>query len=169
MLLNMGVQPRELNNVVDYPYQKANLIVQLRSWDAVEAKALLNEAQRYLTFHPVPEVSIKPAGIAYFNMVWNHEVLAGMLSGFIASSVLVLFLLVLDYRSFRWGLVSFIPLLFVCFRQSCVYQNAVDGSGMKPLTVGCMKNRSGSPPPGSPISGLLAKGIFNNYHEPCKK
>lgn len=112
LLLNMGVQPRELNNVVDYPYQKANLFVQLRSWDAVEAKALLNDAQHYLAAHPLPDMEVKPAGIAYFNMVWNQEVLAGMLTGFIASSILVFFLLVLDYRSFRWGIISFIPLLF---------------------------------------------------------
>ncbi|MBI3670802.1 MAG: MMPL family transporter, partial [Acidobacteria bacterium] len=112
LLLNMGVQPRDLNNVVDYPYQKANVIAQLRSWDAVETKALLHDVERYLTAHPLPGIELKPAGIAYFNMVWNHEVLVGMLSGFIASSILVFFLLVLDYRSFKWGLVSFIPLLF---------------------------------------------------------
>src|SRR3970282_993916 len=41
MWLNMGVQPRELNSVVYYPYQKANIIVQLRSWEAVDAKVLL--------------------------------------------------------------------------------------------------------------------------------
>ena len=45
-------------------------------------------------------------------MVWNDEVLMGMLEGFIASCVLVLVLLVLDYRSVRWGIVSFLPLLF---------------------------------------------------------
>ena len=55
---------------------------------------------------------MKPAGIAYFNMVWNDEVLVGMLEGFIASCVLVLVLLVLNYRSLRWGVVSFLPLLF---------------------------------------------------------
>ncbi len=112
LLLQMGIQPRDLNNVVDYPYEKANVIVQLKSWDAVDARVLLADALNYLAAHPVPGVEVKPAGIAYFNMVWNHEVLVGMLSGFIASSVLVLFLLVLDYRSLKWGLVSFVPLVF---------------------------------------------------------
>ena len=112
LLLNMGVQPRDLNSVVDYPYQKANVIVQLRSWDAVDAKALLREAQDYMATHAIPGVEIKPAGIAYFNMVWNDEVLNGMLEGFIASCILVFFLLALDYRSWKWGVVSFVPLLF---------------------------------------------------------
>ena len=35
-----------------------------------------------------------------------------MLEGFIASCILVFFLLALDYRSWKWGLVSFVPLLF---------------------------------------------------------
>ncbi|MBI4457117.1 MAG: MMPL family transporter [Acidobacteria bacterium] len=112
LLLNMGVQPRDLDNVVDYPYQKANVITQLRSWDAVEARTLVQDVQRYLAAHPVPGVEVRPAGIAYFNMVWNDEVLVGMLEGFIASSILVLFLLALAYRSWKWGLVSFVPLLF---------------------------------------------------------
>jgi len=112
LLLQMGIQPRDLNNVVDYPYQKANVIVQLKSWDAVNARLLLADALNYVAAHPLPGVEVKPAGIAYFNMIWNHEVLVGMLSGFIASSILVFVLLALDYRSLKWGLVSFIPLLF---------------------------------------------------------
>lgn len=111
LLLQMGIQPRDLNNVVDYPYEKANVIVQLKSWDAVNARALLTDALNHVAAHPIPGVEVKPAGIAYFNMVWNHEVLVGMLSGFVASSFLVFVLLVLDYRSLKWGIVSFIPLL----------------------------------------------------------
>ena len=112
LLLQMGVEPRDLNNVIDYPYQKANVIVQLKSWDAVGTRAVLTDALHYLATHPIAGVQFKPAGIAYFNLVWNDEVLRGMLAGFLASSVLVLLLLMLEYRSLKWGLISFVPLLF---------------------------------------------------------
>jgi predicted RND superfamily exporter protein len=112
LLFSMAARPRDLNNLVDEPYQKANLIVQLRSWDAVETRALLAEVRRDLAARPLPGADVQPAGIAYFNMVWNDEVLVGMLEGFIASCVLVFLLLILDYRSVRWGVVSFLPLLF---------------------------------------------------------
>lgn len=112
LLFSMGARPRDLANVVDTPYQKANLMVQLRSWDAVETAALLTVVRGHLAAQPIPGAEVKPAGIAYFNMVWNDEVLVGMLAGFIASCVLVLVLLVVDYRSLRWGIVSFLPLLF---------------------------------------------------------
>ena len=112
LLFSMGARARDLNNVVDDTYQKADLMVQLRSWDAVETEALLGEVERHLAAHPIPGAEVNPAGIAYFNMIWSREVLVGMLEGFIASCVLVLFLLILDYRSLRWGVVSFLPLLF---------------------------------------------------------
>jgi len=112
LLFSMAARQRDLNNVVDEPYQKANVMVQLRSWDALKTEALLTEVQRHLAAHPIPGVELRPAGIAYFNMVWNREVLVGMLEGFVASCVLVLFLLILDYRSLRWGVVSFLPLMF---------------------------------------------------------
>ncbi len=112
LLFSSTARPRDLDNVVDYPYQKANLMVQLRSWDAVETRALLERIQAHLVSRPLPGVELKPAGMAYFNMVWSDEVLVGMLEGFLASCVLVLFLLILNYRSLGWGVVSFLPLLF---------------------------------------------------------
>jgi predicted RND superfamily exporter protein len=112
LLFSMAARPRDLDNLVDNRYEKANLVVQLRSWDAVATKALLGRVQDHLAAHPLPGAEVKPAGMAYFNMVWSDEVLVGMLEGFVASCILVLVLLVLDYRSLRWGLVSFLPLLF---------------------------------------------------------
>jgi predicted RND superfamily exporter protein len=112
LLFNMAAKPRDLNNVIDYPYRKANVVVQLQSWDAVDTKALLGKIRGDLRANPIPGVAIQPAGIAYFNMVWNDEVLWGMLSGFLASCVLVFVLLVLAYRSFWWGIASFLPLFF---------------------------------------------------------
>jgi len=115
LLFSMAAKPRDLDNVVDYPYEKANIIVQLKTWDAVDTGKLIEDVRGYIARHPLAGVELKPAGIAYFNMVWNHEVLIGMLEGFILSSILVLFLLILDFRSLKWGVISFIPLFFTIF------------------------------------------------------
>ena len=67
----------------------------------------------FLSSHPLPQgARAKPAGIAYFNTVWSHEVLWGMLTSFLWGLVLVLILLVFETRSLLWGFVSFLPLLF---------------------------------------------------------
>ncbi|MBI2498003.1 MAG: MMPL family transporter [Opitutae bacterium] len=55
---------------------------------------------------------MKPAGIAYFNQVWNHEVLWDMVKGFALALVVVFGILALDFRSFRWAIVGYAPLLF---------------------------------------------------------
>jgi len=110
-LMEMSARPNDLNNVVDYPFKRANIWIQLKSWDAGVMRKLIQAVQKYTRDHPLPEAKFKPAGIAYFNMVWNDEVLWGMVSSFLASLVLVLGLLIFEYRSFKWGIISFIPLL----------------------------------------------------------
>lgn len=111
LLMEMSARPNDLNNVVDYPFQRANIWIQLKSWDAGVMRRLIQQVKRYTIDHPLSEANIKPAGVAYFNMVWNDEVLGGMISSFLASLVLVLGLLSFEYRSFKWGIISFIPLL----------------------------------------------------------
>ncbi len=112
-LFGMSAKPSDLNNVVDYPFQKATIILQLKSWDAGVMKDVIARTEAYLATHPLPAgVTIKPAGIAYFNLVWNHEVLWGMLTSFLAGVALVLILLIVGTRSLLWGIVSFLPLLF---------------------------------------------------------
>lgn len=120
-VFTMAVKPRDLDNLVDYPFQSANVILQLKSWDADVMRRAMARAEAFERAHPLAglpaatagaNAGVKPAGIAYFNLVWNHDVLWGMLTGFISSLVLVLVLLVIEYRSLRWGIVSFVPLLF---------------------------------------------------------
>ncbi|MCX6943682.1 MAG: MMPL family transporter, partial [Opitutales bacterium] len=111
-VFTMAVKPRDLDNLVDYPFQAANLVLQLKSWDADVMRRAIARAETFARIHPLPGARIEPAGIANFNLVWNDEVLWGMLSGFISSLVLVLVLLVFEYRSLRWGVLSFVPLLF---------------------------------------------------------
>jgi len=111
LLFSMAAKPRDLNNFVDYPYQQANIWVQLKTWDATAMREVLGIVRRYTASHSDLD-TFKPAGIAYFNMVWNDEVLYGMLHGFIWSAVLVFLLMVCCFRSLRWGIVAILPLLF---------------------------------------------------------
>jgi predicted RND superfamily exporter protein len=110
-LFGLSGRASDLDNVVDYPYQKANVIVQMKSWDAGVMRRVLQRAQAFARQNAPPGVTLEPAGIAHFNRVWNDEVLWDMVGGFALSLVLVLGILVLEYRSLLWGLVSFVPLI----------------------------------------------------------
>jgi predicted RND superfamily exporter protein len=60
---------------------------------------------------PTP-MEFKPAGIAYFNLVWNHEVLWDMVKGLILALIAVFAILAYDFRSIKWAMIGYIPLLF---------------------------------------------------------
>ena len=87
----MSAKPSDLNNVVDYPFQQANLWLHLKSWDAGVMRGIIARTEAHLKSLPLTRgATIRPAGIAYFNMVWSDEVLWGMVASFMAGLVLVL-------------------------------------------------------------------------------
>jgi uncharacterized protein len=110
-LFSMSAKPSDLDNVVDPAFQKANLWVQLKTWDAEAMRHVIHATEAYQESHPLA-VSVKPAGIAYFNLVWNDEVLGDMARGFLIALVVVFVILALDFRSYKWALVGYMPLLF---------------------------------------------------------
>ena len=110
-LFSMSAKPSDLDNVVDYPFKKANIWVQLKTWDAQAMKDVVKAVEDYKKAHPV-SMDFKPAGIAYFNLVWNHEVLWDMVKGLILALIAVFVILAVYFRSIKWALVGYTPLLF---------------------------------------------------------
>jgi len=110
-LFSMSAKPADLDNVVDPTFQKANLWVQLKTWDAEAMRQVIQAADTYQKAHPLA-ATVKPAGIAYFNLVWNDEVLGDLMLGLMLALVVVYAILALDFRSAKWALVAYVPLLF---------------------------------------------------------
>jgi predicted RND superfamily exporter protein len=110
-LFSMSAKPSDLDNVVDPAFRKANLWVQLKTWDADAMRQVIAAGQGYQKAHPLP-VAVKPAGIAYFNLVWNDAVLGDMVRGFTLALVVVFAILALNFRSLLWALFGYMPLLF---------------------------------------------------------
>ncbi len=110
-LFSMSAKPSDLNNVVDYPFSRANIWIQLKTWDARAMEDVIRAVDDYKKAHPIP-LELKPAGIAYFNLVWNREVLWDMVQGFLMALIVVFIILIFNFRSFKWAVVSYVPLLF---------------------------------------------------------
>jgi predicted RND superfamily exporter protein len=110
LAFSMGAKQSDLNRVVDYPYQHLNVWVQLKSWDAQAMEKVIQRVQQFSQTHPI-KAEIKPAGTAYFNLVWNQEVLKDMIKGFLIALAIVFVILVADFRSLKWALLAYIPLL----------------------------------------------------------
>ena len=110
-LFAMSAKPSDLDNVVDYPFRQANIWVQMKTWDAQAMRQVITAMDEYSRSHPMP-IELKPAGIAYFNLIWNNEVLWDMVKGFLAALVIVFVILIVNFRSVKWALISYVPLLF---------------------------------------------------------
>jgi hypothetical protein len=110
-LFSMSAKPSDLDNVVDYPFKRANIWVQLKTWDAQAMKDVISAVEDYKKTNPTP-MEMKPSGIAYFNLVWNHEVLWDMVKGFVLALIAVFTILAFDFRSVKWAIVGYTPLLF---------------------------------------------------------
>jgi hypothetical protein len=109
-LFSMSAKPSDLNNVVDPTFAKANLWIQMKTWDADAMRVVISAAEDYQNAHPVA-ATMTPAGIAYFNLVWNEEVLGDLVLGLVLALMVVLVILALDFRSLKWALVAYVPLL----------------------------------------------------------
>ncbi|MEJ2695765.1 MAG: MMPL family transporter [Candidatus Sulfobium sp.] len=72
---------------------------------------MINAINRYEKAHP-SLFELKPAGKAYFNLVWNNDVLWDMVKGFILALIVVFAILAFDFRSVKWAIVGYTPLLF---------------------------------------------------------
>jgi len=110
-LFSMSAKPADLDNVVDSTFQKANVWVQIKTWDAEAMRQVIDATADYQKSHPLA-VTVKPAGVAWFNLVWNDEVLGDMVLGFTLALAVVFVILALNFRSVGWALVGYMPLLF---------------------------------------------------------
>lgn len=110
-LFSMSAKPADLDNVIDYQAAKANIWVQLKTWDAQAMRDVIAAVNGYKKANPMP-MDLKPAGTAYFNLVWSEEVLWDMIKGFIIALIVVFVILRFNFHSFRWAFVGYIPLVF---------------------------------------------------------
>lgn len=111
-LFGMAAKPSTLENLLDAESRRANIWVQLKTWDAAAVERVMGKVDAYTQAHPSPTLTIEPAGIAYFNRIWNQEVLRDMVKTFLVALFVVLVILAVSYRSIGWGLLSFVPLVF---------------------------------------------------------
>jgi hypothetical protein len=107
--------PSDLQDFVTHGsgYDKANLIVQVKSPGSAAMEQVVQRAQGFLGENPPPRgVRVSFAGPGYFNAKWNEEMFRGMMRAVAGASLVVLLLLMLNFQSVRWGVVGLLPLGF---------------------------------------------------------
>ncbi len=106
-----GGDPDDLFKFVTPEYDKANLWVQLRNGDNMAVSAVVDRGNKFIEENlPPAGVTVKWAGLPYINIEWQNQMVSGMQKSLASSFVVVFFMMVFLFRSFKWGFFSMLPL-----------------------------------------------------------
>jgi len=104
-------KPDDLWHFTTPDYSKLNIWVQLKSGDNRDMDQVVKMVDAYFQDHPPPyPVDKRWAGLTYVNVVWQNNMVGGMLKNFMGSFVIVLFMMLVLFRSPVKALISMIPL-----------------------------------------------------------
>ncbi len=106
-----GGDPDDLFKFVTSDYDMTNLWVQMRNGDNKLVSQVVERAEAYMEANPLPEgVTTHWSGLPYINIEWQKSMVTGMRTAFLGSFVVVFFMMVILFRSLRWGIIAMLPL-----------------------------------------------------------
>ena len=104
-------RPNDLWHFVTPDYRSALVWLQLTSGDNQDMTAVIELVDSYIASHPMPAgIEADWAGKAYLNVVWQENMVAGMLDSLLGAFVMVFIMMVVLFRSFVYGILAMLPL-----------------------------------------------------------
>lgn len=104
-------RPHDLWRFVTPNYTATNIWLQLPSGDNQDMSRVVETVERYVANNPPPEgVELDWAGATYINLVWQGEMVEGMLIALFSAFVVVLVMMVALFRSVALGVLAMLPL-----------------------------------------------------------
>ncbi|TVQ68289.1 MAG: RND transporter [Oceanospirillales bacterium] len=104
-------RPDDLWKMVTPDYLSSLLWLQLSSGDNQDVTRVMDQVEAFMLENPLPEgVSANWAGMSYINVVWQEQMVNGMLNSLMGAFVMVLIMMVVLFRSIKIGLLAMLPL-----------------------------------------------------------
>jgi predicted RND superfamily exporter protein len=104
-------RPQDLWHFVTKDYQQSLLWLQMTSGDNQHTTKVVNWTEAYITKHPMPKnISYQWAGKSYLNIVWQDAMVNGMIDSLLSSFVIVFLMMVVLFRSLKYGILAMLPL-----------------------------------------------------------
>jgi predicted RND superfamily exporter protein len=104
-------RPGDLWHMVTPDYRSTAIWLQLTSGDNQDMSAVIGALDEYLEANPLPAgVTMNWAGKTYINVVWQTEMVAGMLLSLLGAFVIVFVMMSVLFRSPSFGLLAMLPL-----------------------------------------------------------
>ncbi|BFT31830.1 hypothetical protein D210916BOD24_30060 [Alteromonas sp. D210916BOD_24] len=104
-------RPQDLWHFVTPDYKKTLVWLQLTSGDNQDMTEVISIVENYFNAHPLPPgLTYNWAGKAYLNVVWQENMVAGMLDSLLSAFIIVFVMMVLLFRSLVFGILAMLPL-----------------------------------------------------------
>ena len=104
-------RPNDLWHFVTPDYRESLLWLQLTSGDNQDMTAATKLVAQYVDEHPLPAgIDYQWAGKAYLNVVWQENMVAGMLDSLLGAFMMVFVMMVVLFRSVVFGVLAMLPL-----------------------------------------------------------
>ena len=104
-------RPDDLWHFVTPDYRAANVWLQLKSGDNQDMIRVTEAVDAHLANAPPPEgVSVHWAGLTYINVVWQQEMVNGMLRALLGGFVVVFVMMLVLFRSVAFAALAMLPL-----------------------------------------------------------
>lgn len=103
--------PEMLWHFVSPDFKSVNLWLQLKSGDNKDMEKTMSVVEEYINNNPPPVALDKSwFGLTYINVVWQQKMVQGMLEAFLGSFIVVFLMMIFLFRSFKWAILSMMPL-----------------------------------------------------------
>lgn len=104
-------RPQDLWHFVTPDYRQTLVWLQLTSGDNQDMTRVIEIVESYFEQNPLPAgLAYDWAGKAYLNVVWQDNMVAGMLDSLLSAFVIVFVMMILLFRSFVFGVLAMLPL-----------------------------------------------------------
>lgn len=104
-------RPDDLWHMVTPDYSSTALWLQLKSGDNQDMSKVIKLVDLYVEANPLPDsVEMNWAGLTYINVVWQEQMVSGMLNSLLSAFFMVLVMMLVLFRSIRIGLLAMLPL-----------------------------------------------------------
>ncbi|ALS97875.1 efflux RND transporter permease subunit [Lacimicrobium alkaliphilum] len=104
-------RPQDLWHFVTPDYRQSLIWLQLTSGDNKDMTAVVTLVKDYIAANPLPDgLKVNWAGKAYLNVVWQQQMVEGMLDSLVSAFVIVMLMMMLLFRSVSFGILAMLPL-----------------------------------------------------------
>lgn len=106
-------RPQDLWHFVSQDYQRTLLWLQMTSGDNQHMANVVSWVDNYISKNPPPiNVEHQWAGKSYLNVVWQDAMVSGMIDSLVSSFIVVFIMMMLLFRSIKYGILAMLPLTF---------------------------------------------------------